>query len=77
MACSGGCLGGGGQPIPTNFEIRAQRAMAIYEEDVGMPIRKSHQNPEVLKIYKDFLITPLGEKSHQLLHTNYTKRKRY
>ena len=77
MACPGGCLGGGGQPIPTNSEIRAQRAMAIYEEDAGMSIRKSHQNPEVIKIYKDFLITPLGEKSHQLLHTNYTKRKRY
>ncbi|MFA6582409.1 MAG: iron hydrogenase small subunit, partial [Paludibacter sp.] len=77
MACPGGCLGGGGQPIPTNSEIRARRAKAIYAEDAGMPLRKSHQNPEVLKIYEDFLIKPLGEKSHQLLHTKYTRRKRY
>ena len=52
MACPGGCLGGGGQPIPTNPEIREKRAKAIYAEDYGMPIRKSHQ----------------------LLHTKYTKR---
>lgn len=74
MACPGGCLGGGGQPIPTNPEIREKRAKAIYAEDYGMPIRKSHQNPEIIKIYKDFLGKPLGEKSHQLLHTKYTKR---
>ena len=77
MACPGGCLGGGGQPIPTNPEIRAKRAAAIYAEDEGMPLRKSHQNPEVIKIYADFLGKPLGEKSHHLLHTKYTPRKRY
>jgi len=77
MACPGGCLGGGGQPIPTSPEIRRKRAEAIYEEDAGMPLRKSHQNPEIIKIYKDFLEKPLGEKSHQLLHTKYTGRKRY
>ncbi|MEN6618635.1 MAG: NADH-dependent [FeFe] hydrogenase, group A6 [Rikenellaceae bacterium] len=77
MACPGGCLGGGGQPIPTNPEIRAKRTEAIYAEDAGMPLRKSHQNPEIIKIYKDFLIAPLGEKSHKLLHTKYTPRKRY
>jgi NADH-quinone oxidoreductase subunit G/[NiFe] hydrogenase diaphorase moiety small subunit/NADP-reducing hydrogenase subunit HndD len=77
MACPGGCLGGGGQPIPTNPEIRERRARAIYEEDANMPIRKSHENPEIIKIYNDFLGQPLGEKSHQLLHTNYTKRNRY
>lgn len=77
MACPGGCLGGGGQPIPTNPEIRRKRAEAIYEEDEGMPIRKSHQNPEILKIYEDFLGKPLGEKSHQLLHTQYTPRNRF
>jgi NADP-reducing hydrogenase subunit HndD len=76
MACPGGCLGGGGQPIPTNPEIRAKRAAAIYAEDSGMPLRKSHENPEVAKIYKDFLFSPLGEKSHKLLHTKYTARKR-
>jgi NADH-quinone oxidoreductase subunit G/[NiFe] hydrogenase diaphorase moiety small subunit/NADP-reducing hydrogenase subunit HndD len=77
MACPGGCLGGGGQPIPTNPEIRRKRAEAIYAEDEAMPLRKSHQNPEIIKIYKDFLDKPFGEKSHHLLHTKYTARKRY
>lgn len=77
MACPGGCLGGGGQPIPTNAEIRAKRAEAIYAEDAGKPIRKSHENPEVIKIYEDFLKEPLGHKSHELLHTHYKVRERY
>ncbi|GET26473.1 NADH-dependent [FeFe] hydrogenase, group A6 [Prolixibacter sp. NT017] len=77
MACPGGCLGGGGQPIPTNSEIREKRAKAIYAEDSGKPIRKSHENPEVQKIYKDFLGEPLGEVSHHLLHTTYTPRERF
>jgi NADH-quinone oxidoreductase subunit G/[NiFe] hydrogenase diaphorase moiety small subunit/NADP-reducing hydrogenase subunit HndD len=77
MACPGGCLGGGGQPLPTSPEIRRKRAEAIYAEDAGMPLRKSHQNPEVNKIYKDFLDHPLSEKSHHLLHTHYTARERF
>ncbi len=77
MACPGGCLGGGGQPIPTNPEIRKKRMEAIYAEDSDLPIRKSHENPEVAKLYKDFLKEPLGEISHHLLHTKYTKRQRY
>jgi NADH-quinone oxidoreductase subunit G/[NiFe] hydrogenase diaphorase moiety small subunit/NADP-reducing hydrogenase subunit HndD len=77
MACPGGCLGGGGQPIPTSPEIRKKRAEAIYAEDAGMHLRKSHQNPEVIKLYKDFLDRPLSEKSHQLLHTHYTPRERF
>lgn len=77
MACPGGCLGGGGQPIPTNAEIRKRRAEAIYEEDENMPLRKSHENPEVAKIYEEFLIEPLGHKSHELLHTHYKPRIRY
>jgi iron-only hydrogenase group A len=77
MACPGGCIGGGGQPIPTNDEIRKKRIEAIYAEDMGKPIRMSHENPEIIKIYKDFLEKPLGEKSHHLLHTKYRKRKRY
>ena len=78
MACPGGCLGGGGQPIPTNFEIRKKRAAAIYAEDMGKPIRKSHENPEVIKIYNDFLGKPLGELSQnkKLLHTSYQTRER-
>jgi NADH-quinone oxidoreductase subunit G/[NiFe] hydrogenase diaphorase moiety small subunit/NADP-reducing hydrogenase subunit HndD len=77
MACPGGCLGGGGQPIPTNAEIRAKRAEAIYAEDAGKPIRKSHENPEIAQIYADFLKEPLGHKSHELLHTHYKARLRY
>ena len=77
MACPGGCLGGGGQPIPTSPEIRKKRAAAIYDEDVHMPLRKSHENPEVIEIYKDFLHEPLGHRSHELLHTHYKARKRY
>ncbi|MDF1548179.1 MAG: NADH-dependent [FeFe] hydrogenase, group A6 [Bacteroidales bacterium] len=77
MACPGGCIGGGGQPIPTNNEIRLQRIKAIYDEDMGKPIRMSHENPEIKKIYQEFLKEPLGEKSHHLLHTKYRKRKRY
>jgi NADP-reducing hydrogenase subunit HndD len=77
MACPGGCLGGGGQPIPTSPEIRKKRAEAIYSEDTHMTLRKSHENHEVQKLYKDFLIKPLGEISHKLLHTKYTPRSRY
>lgn len=77
MACPGGCLGGGGQPIPTSPAIRKKRADAIYAEDEGLPRRKSHENPEVVHLYKEFLGEPLGHKSHDLLHTHYKPRKRY
>ncbi len=75
MACPGGCLGGGGQPIPTNLKIREKRAEAIYFADESLPLRKSHENPEVEELYKDFLKEPLGHKSHELLHTHYVSRK--
>jgi iron-only hydrogenase group A len=74
MACPGGCVGGGGQPIPVNYEIRRLRAEALYAEDRGMPRRKSHENPSVIRLYEEFLKVPLGEKSHHLLHTKYTPR---
>ncbi len=77
MACPGGCIGGGGQPIPTNMEIRKKRTEAIYMEDSGKPLRKSHENPEVVAIYKEFLGEPLSHKSHELLHTHYKPRQRY
>jgi iron-only hydrogenase group A len=77
MGCPGGCLGGGGQPIPTSPEIRKKRAEAIYSEDESMVIRKSHENPEISEIYKQFLGEPLSHKSHDLLHTHYKPRKRY
>lgn len=76
MACPGGCLGGGGQPVPTNADIRMKRNEAIYREDAGMKLRKSHENPEVIKIYEEFLEKPLGHKSHELLHTKYISRKK-
>ena len=74
MACPGGCLGGGGQPIPTSPEIRQKRAAAIYQADREMPIRRSHENPSITAIYEKFLGEPLGERSHHLLHTKYTPR---
>ena len=75
MTCPGGCLGGAGQPIPTNNEIRLKRMEAIYQEDKNKPLRKSHENPAVQALYKEFLGAPLGEKSHHLLHTHYTHRE--
>jgi NADH-quinone oxidoreductase subunit G/[NiFe] hydrogenase diaphorase moiety small subunit len=78
MGCPGGCLGGGGQPIPTSPEIRAARAKAIYDEDRSYAVRKSHENPAVLKLYKEFLTEgPCGHLSHKLLHTHYTPRGKY
>lgn len=77
MACPGGCIGGGGQPIPTNIKIRSARTDATYREDEGMKYRKSHENPEVKAIYEEFLGEPNGHKSHKLLHTYYTERKKY
>ncbi|HEY8344069.1 MAG TPA: NADH-dependent [FeFe] hydrogenase, group A6 [Bacillota bacterium] len=77
MCCPGGCIGGGGQPIPTTNEIRQKRIDAIYQADAGLPLRKSHENPAVQILYKEFLGEPLGEKSHLLLHTHYTKRGKY
>ncbi|HOS95023.1 MAG TPA: NADH-dependent [FeFe] hydrogenase, group A6 [Armatimonadota bacterium] len=76
MACPGGCLGGGGQPIPTSMEIRKSRAAAIYQADRDLPIRRSHENPSIQAIYEKFLGKPLSEKSHHLLHTKYTPRTR-
>ncbi len=78
MGCPGGCIGGGGQPIPTSPEIRAARARAIYAEDAECAVRKSHENPAVLKIYGDFLDDgPCGHLSHKLLHTHYTARGKH
>jgi NADH-quinone oxidoreductase subunit G/[NiFe] hydrogenase diaphorase moiety small subunit len=78
MACPGGCLGGGGQPIPTNEEIRAKRAQAIYNEDESLTLRKSHMNENVLRLYEEFLPEgPCSHKSHKLLHTHYTERGKY
>ncbi len=78
MACPGGCLGGGGMPIPTSPEIRAARAKAIYAEDAAYEVRKSHENPAVLRLYDEFLTDgPCGHTAHRLLHTTYTPRGKY
>ena len=78
MACPGGCLGGGGQPRPTNQEIRKERAKAIYQEDTEYNVRKSHENPAVAEIYSKYLTDgPCGKRSHKLLHTNYTARGKF
>ena len=77
MACPGGCIGGGGQPIPTSTEIRENRIKAIYSEDEHMILRKSHENPEVMILYKEFLDKPNSHKAHELLHTHYVERDDY
>jgi NADH-quinone oxidoreductase subunit G len=77
MACPGGCVGGGGQPYGVTNELRIARAKGLYSEDSGTTIRSSHENPEVIALYKDFLGEPLGEKAHHLLHTSYKPRESY
>lgn len=74
MCCPGGCIGGGGQPIPTDYEIRQKRLDGLYAADEAMTMRKSHENPAVQELYRTFLEKPLGPKSHELLHTHYTPR---
>jgi len=76
MTCPGGCIGGGGQPRYTTDEIRLARMKAIYKEDEGKQLRKSHLNPEITQIYEEYLKKPLGDKSHHLLHTHYRERSR-
>jgi NADH-quinone oxidoreductase subunit G/[NiFe] hydrogenase diaphorase moiety small subunit len=78
MACPGGCLGGGGQPIPTTPEIRKARAKAIYNEDRAYEIRKSHDNPAIIELYTKFFTEgPNSHLAHKLLHTGYTPRGKY
>jgi iron-only hydrogenase group A len=74
MACPGGCVSGGGQPVPASNAKRRLRASALYQEDQDLQYRKSHDNPMIKKIYEEFLGEPLGHKSHKLLHTKYTPR---
>jgi NADP-reducing hydrogenase subunit HndD len=80
MACPGGCIGGGGQPYPQNGryvldqEILKIRASGLYRIDAGKALRKSHENPDILKLYDEYLKQPGSEKARQLLHTRYTPR---
>ncbi len=82
MACPGGCVNGGGQPIVDAdtravVDVRAERAKALYGEDMNKPLRKSHENAEIKAIYSDFLGKPGSHVAHELLHTHYTKRPLY
>ncbi|MDX9797315.1 MAG: NADH-dependent [FeFe] hydrogenase, group A6 [Bacteroidales bacterium] len=78
MACPGGCIGGAGQPFHHgNFDIIRKRQEAIYREDAGKPIRKSHENPYIQALYKEWLGEPCGEISHHLLHTHYFDKSKH
>ncbi|MDD5439786.1 MAG: NADH-dependent [FeFe] hydrogenase, group A6 [Candidatus Omnitrophica bacterium] len=80
MTCPGGCLGGGGQPYPQGGRepldqaVYAKRAAGLYRIDDGKPVRKSHNNPDIIKAYEDFLGKPLGKVPHMLLHTHYHQK---
>ncbi len=80
MACPGGCIGGGGQPyvgpnsVPLDEELLAKRAGALYDLDRKKTIRRSHENPEIQRLYKEFLGRPLSPVSHKLLHTHYKEK---
>ncbi|MFA9377882.1 MAG: NADH-dependent [FeFe] hydrogenase, group A6 [Lachnotalea sp.] len=77
MACPGGCIGGGGQPyLHGDYDILKKRANAIYEEDRNKPIRKSHENPAIIKLYDEFLEKPNSDIAHKLLHTQYFANER-
>jgi iron only hydrogenase large subunit-like protein len=74
MACPGGCIGGGGQVVPTNTVVRRARTEGLDLDDHNAPIRKSHENAEVRRLYAEFLGEPLVHLPHQLLHTAYADR---
>ena len=82
MACPGGCVNGGGQPIVpavvrNNVDVRAVRAAGLYKDDEGLPVRKSHQNADVKAIYDEYFEKPGSHKAHEILHTGYTVREKY
>jgi iron-only hydrogenase group A len=82
MACTGGCVNGGGQPIIPAYlgydrDIRAERAKALYRADHDMELRKSHENPEVAKLYQELLGEPGGHLAHEMLHTHYHEKSKY
>lgn len=79
MACPGGCVNGGGQPhvpakVRNNIDVRSERAKGLYTLDKNKAIRKSHENPMIVKLYEEYLGEPNGEKAHHLLHTSYVER---
>ncbi len=82
MACPGGCVNGGGQVIHpadvrNNVDIRAKRAKVLYDEDLNLPVRRSHENPDIIELYNTYLEKPGSHKAHTLLHTTYVARGLY
>ena len=82
MACPGGCVTGGGQPIVSaqkrmECDPKQLRAAALYNEDAGKPERKSHENASIMAVYRDYLGEPNSHLAHELLHTHYTERPKY
>jgi NADP-reducing hydrogenase subunit HndD len=81
MGCPGGCVNGGGQPIQpasvrNSIDLKAARAAALYKEDAGKAIRKSHENPMIKTIYSEFFGEPGSHKAHKILHTTYVDRSK-
>ena len=79
MTCPGGCIGGGGQPKNLNkdmHEVRKARIAALYKKDETMTLRKSHENPEIKKVYEEFYGKPLSEMSLRMLHTEYNDKSK-
>lgn len=82
MGCPGGCVNGGGQPVQPaevrNFvDLRAMRAAGLYADDAGKAVRKSHENPAIQELYKDFFGEPGSHLAHEVLHTHYRERSRF
>ena len=82
MACPGGCINGGGQPVQSDsvrnsVDLKAVRAKALYDADENLELRKSHLSPVVQMLYDDYFEEPGKEKSHKLLHTTYVKRNKF
>lgn len=83
MGCPGGCINGGGQPYVnatirnSGFNFKQARAKALYDEDISLPVRKSHKNSQIQNLYKNYLGEANSEKAHHLLHTHYTKKARF
>ena len=77
MGCPGGCINGGGQPRNHEDGYREKRMRALYDEDETKTLRKSHENPDLIRLYQDYLGEPCGHRSHHLLHTTYTPRGLY
>jgi len=82
MACPGGCVTGGGQPICDaktwmNVDVKKERAKALYTEDKNATVRQSHKNPDMDILYKEYFEKPGSHKAHELLHTHYVARPKF